>query len=87
MDDVTLLLYGIGRGRPDFHLNVDLPCDAFDLALDRSGAQNIAFYAQRIGRRWVLMIDVTIASTEDRELICKELKLGSPELVEYDPLH
>lgn len=87
MSDVTLLLYGIGRGKPDFNLHTDLAVDAFDLALDRSGATNVGFCPQRIGREWVLMIDVRYASNEDRERIRKELNMVNPELITYDPLH
>jgi len=55
---MTLLLYGYCCGRPDFNPNTDLAANTFDLALDRSGAKNIGFYLQRIGREWVLIIDV-----------------------------
>jgi hypothetical protein len=87
VDDVTLLLYGYSRGRRDWNPKTDLAADAFDLALDRSGAKDIGFYSQKIGREWVLMIDVTDASIEDRELICKELGMVNPDLITYDPLH
>jgi len=83
VDDVTLLLYGIGRGRPDFHLNVDLPSHAFrSLALDRSsGPKNTSFLlrqresAEEMGLE---LIDVhKLPPLRDRSLLyAKELKIA-----------
>ena len=51
------------------------------VSIDRTGVKEIVLYGQRIGKRWVLMMDVMNASTEDRELICKELGMVNPKLI------
>jgi hypothetical protein len=87
VSDSILLPYGLRCGKPDFDVYADPLIDALHVALDRSGAQNIGIYPQIIDGKWESMLDVTDASVEDRELICKELNLVNPKLVEYDCMH
>ncbi|KIM77913.1 hypothetical protein PILCRDRAFT_824900 [Piloderma croceum F 1598] len=85
--DTILLRYGISCGMSPLAIYADPIIDCLHLACDRSGAKNIGIYPQRIGGKWFSMIDVTDASVEDRELICKELNLVDPELITYDCFH
>ena len=63
-----------------------LAADGFDKAVDRTGVKKIVLYGQKIEKQGVLMMDVTNASTEDRERICKELGMVNPKLIKYDSI-